>query len=97
MAVELDAKLLRQVVTLSRLKLSPEEMDNLGGSLREILSYVGKLDELDTANVEPMTHPLELRNVFRNDDVKPSLSPDEALANAPDREGNFFRVPKVIE
>jgi len=81
------------VARLARLELSDEELDRLGPQLNAILEAVGKVSELDLADVEPTAHPLELVNVWAEDEPRPCLSPDEALANAPDREGNFFRVP----
>ena len=65
-------------------------------SWNEILNYVEKLNELDTDNVEPLNHPIENVNVFREDELKPSVDTEEALKNAPDRTDEFFKVPKVI-
>jgi aspartyl-tRNA(Asn)/glutamyl-tRNA(Gln) amidotransferase subunit C len=81
------------VARLARLALSDEEADRLGAQLNAILEAVGKVSELDLADVEPTAHPLELVNVWADDDPEPSLSVDDALANAPDREAGFFRVP----
>jgi len=65
--------------------------------LSEIFSYIEKLDELDTTAVEPTSHVLPLSNVFRMDAVKPSLSAEKIVENAPDREDTFFKVPNIIE
>ena len=81
------------VARLARLALSDEEADRLGAQLNAILEAVGKVSELDLADVEPTAHPLELVNVWADDDPEPSLAVDDALANAPDREAGFFRVP----
>jgi aspartyl-tRNA(Asn)/glutamyl-tRNA(Gln) amidotransferase subunit C len=81
------------VARLARLALSDEEAERLGAQLNAILEAVGKVSELDLADVEPTAHPLELVNVWADDDPEPSLSVDDALANAPDREAGFFRVP----
>jgi aspartyl-tRNA(Asn)/glutamyl-tRNA(Gln) amidotransferase subunit C len=81
------------VARLARLALSDEEIDRLGAQLNAILEAVGKVSELDLANVEPTAHPLDLVNVWAEDEPEGSLSVDEALANAPDREAGFFRVP----
>jgi aspartyl-tRNA(Asn)/glutamyl-tRNA(Gln) amidotransferase subunit C len=81
------------VAELARLDLTDEEVERLGGQLDAILEAVGKVAELDLADVEPTAHPLELVNVWAEDEPRPSLTLDEVFANAPDREGDFFRVP----
>jgi aspartyl-tRNA(Asn)/glutamyl-tRNA(Gln) amidotransferase subunit C len=81
------------VADLARLALTEEEIQRLGDQLNAILEAVGKVSELDLSGVEPMSHPLELVNVWAEDEPRPSLSLDEALANAPEREKSFFRVP----
>jgi len=81
------------VARLARLALSDDEVDRLGAQLNAILEAVGKVSELDLADVEPTAHPLDLVNVWADDEPGASLSNDEALANAPDREAGFFRVP----
>ena len=84
------------IAELARLKFSEEELNNFTGQLNEILTYVEKLNEFDTENVEPLSHPVEGSNVFREDDVKPSIPTEEALKNAPEKDEQFFHVPKVI-
>jgi aspartyl-tRNA(Asn)/glutamyl-tRNA(Gln) amidotransferase subunit C len=81
------------VARLARLALSDEELDRFGAQLSAILEAVGKVAELDLSDVAPTAHPLDLVNVWADDEPEPSLSVEEALANAPAREGNFFRVP----
>jgi aspartyl-tRNA(Asn)/glutamyl-tRNA(Gln) amidotransferase subunit C len=81
------------VARLARLDLTDEEVERLGAQLNAILQAVGKVAELDLADVEPTAHPLELVNVWAEDEPRPSLPVEEALANAPDREAGFFRVP----
>ncbi len=81
------------VAKLARLELTEEELDRFAGQLDAILEAVGKVSELDLADVEPTLHPLELSNVWAADEPRPSLPVDEALANAPDREDDAFRVP----
>ena len=81
------------VAKLARLELTEEELDRFAGQLDAILEAVGKVSELDLADVEPTLHPLELSNVWAADEPRPSLPADEALANAPDREDDAFRVP----
>lgn len=85
------------VARLARLELSEEEKERMTRQLDGILGYVAKLDELDTSQVEPTSHVLPMLNVMREDEVKPSLSPGDALANAPDCEPPYFRVPRIIE
>jgi aspartyl-tRNA(Asn)/glutamyl-tRNA(Gln) amidotransferase subunit C len=81
------------VAGLARLELTEEEIERLGEQLNAILDAVGKVAELDLEDVPPTSHPLDLANVWAADDPRPSLSVEEALANAPDREDGFFRVP----
>lgn len=88
---------IEKAAQLARLGLSPGEMDKLGGQLNEILVYMEKLDELDTSEVEPLSHILPLQNVLRDDNPRPGLSREEALNNAPEKKGGFFKVPPVIE
>ncbi len=85
------------IAELARLKFNERELDNFTHQLNEILSYVEKLNELDTENVEPLSHPVENSNIFREDEVKPSVNREDALRNAPDKNEVFFKVPKVIE
>jgi len=81
------------VARLARLALAAEELDRFVGQLDAILEAVGKVSELDLSGVEPTLHPLALANVWAEDEPRPSLPVDEALANAPDREDDAFRVP----
>ena len=81
------------VARLARLELSDAEVERFAEQLSAILEAVGKVGELDLSGVEPTAHPLDLSNVWAEDEPRPSLSVDEALANAPDREGDSFRVP----
>ena len=82
---------------LARIQLIPEELQRFTGQLDEILSYVEKLKAAKVEGIPPTSHVLELSNVFREDEIQPSLNPETALANAPNREGPFFRVPPVID
>ena len=81
------------VAQLARLALSEQEVERFGAQLSAILEAVGKVGELELAEVEPTSHPLELANAWGEDELQRSLEPGEALANAPDRERDFFRVP----
>jgi aspartyl-tRNA(Asn)/glutamyl-tRNA(Gln) amidotransferase subunit C len=81
------------VARLARLALTDEEVERFQQQLSAILEAVGKVSELDLVGVEPTAHPLDVANVYAADEPRPCLPVEEALANAPDREGNFFRVP----
>jgi aspartyl-tRNA(Asn)/glutamyl-tRNA(Gln) amidotransferase subunit C len=95
--VSLDAEKVNWVAHLARLELSPDELATMTRQLGAIVDYVSQLQQVDTAGVEPLTHALTVHNVFREDVPSPSLSPDEALANAPQRRGDFYAVPAVFE
>jgi aspartyl-tRNA(Asn)/glutamyl-tRNA(Gln) amidotransferase subunit C len=84
------------IAELARLKFKDEELESFTVQLNEILAYMEQLNELDTENVEPLSHPVEGSNVFRDDEAKSSIDREEALKNAPQRNDEFFRVPKVI-
>jgi len=94
MKITLDE--VQYVARLARLKLADDEALEMAGQLDRILSYVDKLNELDTAAVEPTTHAIAIVNAFREDEPAPSLDREEALANGPDQNGAAFVVPKVI-
>ena len=85
-----------KIAELAKLKFSDEELKNFTPQMNEILSYMDKLNELDTEDVKPLSHPVEQINVFREDELKSSVSTEEALKNAPDKTDNHFKVPKVI-
>ncbi len=85
------------VARLARLALSEDEKALMTRQMDHILGYMEKLNELDTSQVEPTSHVIPMENVLREDAVRPSLSQDDALANAPDPEPPFFRVPRIIE
>jgi aspartyl-tRNA(Asn)/glutamyl-tRNA(Gln) amidotransferase subunit C len=91
MAISRDDVL--HVAHLARLALREDEIERLQVQLNAILDAVGKVSELDLSDVPPTSHPLELVNVFAPDEPEPCLPVEEALANAPEREGDFFRVP----
>ena len=85
------------VARLARLALGDAEIERMREQLNGILAYIDKLRTLDTGGVEPTSHAVPLVNVMRDDDTSSCLTQDEALANAPDRSGAFFRVPRIIE
>jgi aspartyl-tRNA(Asn)/glutamyl-tRNA(Gln) amidotransferase subunit C len=87
----------KHIALLSRLELDEGETEIYQEQLSRILDYVEKLKEVDTKDIEPTSHVIELNNIFRKDEVKASISRDEALKNAPDYTDKFFKVPKIIE
>lgn len=95
MSVTIDE--VRRIARLARLQFDPEEEQRLAVEMSAILDYMETLKELDTTDVPPMSHVLDLTNVARPDEVKQRITRDEALKNAPESDGAFFRVPKVIE
>jgi aspartyl-tRNA(Asn)/glutamyl-tRNA(Gln) amidotransferase subunit C len=87
----------QHVARLARLHLTDEEAERMREQLDAILAYIDKLRELDVEGVEPTAHAVPLVNVMRDDALAPCLSQEQALANAPDRADEFFRVPRIIE
>lgn len=85
------------VARLARLELTLGEKELFAGQMGAILGYVEKLREVDTEGVMPTSHAVPMENAFREDVVQPSIGLERALANAPERSGSFFAVPKVIE
>ena len=85
-----------KVALLARLRLSDAELDQLTGDMVKIVSYVDQLGEVDTSDVEPMAHAVEVHNVFSSDEVLPSLPRELALANAPHQNGRGYLVPAVL-
>ena len=93
----IDRKTVEKVAKLARLQLSGEELDRYGAQLGAILDYIAKLEKLDVAGLEPLAHAVDTANVFRADEPRPGLTRDAALQNAPEKTGDFFIVPKIIE
>lgn len=87
----------KKIAELAKLKFSDSELDNFTHQLNDILKYMEKLNQLNTDNVEPLSHPVENTNVFREDKLKPSIKTEDALKNAPLADESFFKVPKVIQ
>lgn len=85
------------VARLARLELSPDEKERMRRELDAILTYVEALRQVDTTGVGPTTHVVSLVNVMRDDEVRPSFPASAMLANAPELEGEMFRVPKILE
>ena len=95
MAINRDA--VKYTANLANIELSDAELDHFTGQLDKILAYVDKLNTLNVANLEPTSHALEMKNVYREDFVKKSLPASEVIKNAPDKENNLFKVPKIID
>jgi len=96
MAEKLTDEQVQHVAKLSRLKLSGEQVHYYAESLSHVLDYIEKLNELDVEGVEPMAHPGEITNALREDVPAAGMPVDAALANAPDKDEPFFKVPKVL-
>ncbi len=95
MAITKDT--VKYVAHLARIDLKPKELEKLSQQLQEILGFIDKLKKVDIKDIAPTSHILPLNNVLRDDKPAESLSSDKALENAPQRQGKFFSVPKVIE
>jgi aspartyl-tRNA(Asn)/glutamyl-tRNA(Gln) amidotransferase subunit C len=95
--MSIDRATVDHVARLARLDLTEDERERMRADLGDILEHAGKIQALDLDDVEATSHALPLRNVMRPDEVKPSLPPDEALANAPAVEDGRFKVPRIIE
>jgi aspartyl-tRNA(Asn)/glutamyl-tRNA(Gln) amidotransferase subunit C len=93
----MDIEEVRKVARLARLDLPDADLALFAKQLTDILGYVDQLRELNTDAVEPLAHPLPVQNVFRPDELKPSLPVEDALRNAPARSGDFFAVPAVLD
>jgi len=93
----IDRSQVEHIARLARLSISEEDKEALTEQLSAILGYMEKLNSLNTEGIEPTSHVLEISNVFRDDEPTPSLSPDDALGNAPERSDNFYKVPRIIE
>lgn len=95
--MKFDKSTVEYTAKLARMKLPQKEMEILSLQLADILKYIEKLNQADTRNVEPTSHVLPLKNIYRQDKIKPSLKHEDALKNAPQKEDGFFKVPRIIE
>ena len=94
---KIDKEQVEKVAKLSRLDLTDEQLEQFSGQLSAVLEYVEKMNEIDTEKVEPLAHCLPISNCFREDSVKESLGTAVTLANAPERDDDFFKVPKILD
>ncbi len=94
--MKLSAEQVKKIALLARLEFSEADLEKYSGQLSAILDYVEKLNGLDVASIEPTAHAVSVSTPFREDTVVSFNGQEEAFAQAPDRDGNFFRVPKVV-
>jgi aspartyl-tRNA(Asn)/glutamyl-tRNA(Gln) amidotransferase subunit C len=95
--MKITRKDVEHVALLSRLELGENDVEKFTGQLNAILDYIDVLNKVDTSGVEPTAHVLPVKNVMRADEAKPSLPRELALANAPEQEDGYFKVPKILE
>ena len=95
--MQITPELIKYLESLAWITLSEEEEKKVGNELQDILTYIDKLNELDTKGVEAMSHSFPLTNVLRADEVKASMNPDEIVANAPESQDGAFVVPKTVD
>jgi len=88
---------INHVAMLARLELTEEEKETFSMQVNDVIKYINKLDELNTADIEPTAHVVPMKNVFREDEIRDSLPKEKALQNAPRRTDDFYTVPKIIE
>ncbi len=97
MSNQIDRRMVERVAVLSRLELSETEIAQFSTQLSDIVAYIEKINTLDTADVQPLTHCLAVQNVLRDDVPQPPLDNETALANAPDQTDGYFKVPKILD
>lgn len=95
--MQITPDLIKYLESLARITLTESEEEKVGKELQDILTYIDTLNELDTTDVEAMSHSFPVTNVFRKDEVKLSMSPDEIVANAPESQDGAFVVPKTVD
>jgi aspartyl-tRNA(Asn)/glutamyl-tRNA(Gln) amidotransferase subunit C len=94
--MKLSIKEVEHVAELGRLELTDEEKNRFAEQLSNILTHIEKLNQLDTTNIEPTSHVLPIKNIFREDTIQAHLEGD-SLSNAPDKDKGYYKVPKIIE
>ena len=97
MSEKISREDVRKVALLSRLEVTDEEIDRFTGQLGAILEYASMIDKLDLSDVEPTSHVMPIKNVFREDIAKNSIPVEDVLKNAPESFGNYFCVPKIMD
>ncbi len=91
----ISKKEVRHIAKLAELEFSDDELEKITSELDKILGHIAKINEADTSNAEPTSHTLNIKNVFRDDIVKESLTKEQALSNAPEEQDSGFKVPKI--
>jgi aspartyl-tRNA(Asn)/glutamyl-tRNA(Gln) amidotransferase subunit C len=94
---DVSREVVEHVANLARLDLSDEEIDRLKNEMGRILEHADKLQEVDTDDIEGTSHVIPMTNVYREDEVGESLTPEDVVANAPDSAEEFFKVPRIVE
>ncbi|MBU0628146.1 MAG: Asp-tRNA(Asn)/Glu-tRNA(Gln) amidotransferase subunit GatC [Nanoarchaeota archaeon] len=94
--MKIDKELIEHIASLARLKLTEKEIEKFLPQLKEILNAFSKLDEVNTDNTQPSFHPVELKNMMREDRIKPSLTQEQALSNSKENKDNYFKGPMAI-
>jgi aspartyl-tRNA(Asn)/glutamyl-tRNA(Gln) amidotransferase subunit C len=94
---KIDKDTVDKLATLSRLEFDGKEKEKVLSDLNRMLDFIGKLNEVDTTGVEPLIYMNDEKNVLRNDEVKQEITQKEALSNAPKKDSDYFKVPKVVE
>ncbi len=95
--MKIDTDIVDKIAHLARLEFENKDKEQIIKDMNNMLAFVGKLDELDTSNIEPLIYMSDEINVLREDDVKKEITQQEALKNAPKHDSDYFKVPKVIE
>lgn len=95
--MEITIEKVRQIAHLARLEFNQEEEEKIKGELEQILTWMAKLEEIDVEGVEPLTHVLPIGNNLREDEVVQEITRAQGLANAPKKDANYIRVPKVLD
>jgi aspartyl-tRNA(Asn)/glutamyl-tRNA(Gln) amidotransferase subunit C len=93
----IDPEQVRKVANLARLEMAAEEEEQMTAQLSSILEYFQQLSELDTTNVQPTTRAIDVSNVTRADELQPYLDREALLGEAPDQDGDFFKVPQILQ
>lgn len=96
MTKKIDREQVKKVAHLARLEITPQEEVELEGSLNTILDYFEQLEELDTTDVPPTTRAIDISNITRIDQLKPWVDRDDLLGEAPDQDGDFYKVPQIM-
>ena len=95
--MDIDKKLVKKIATLSRVKIEEKEIEKISKELSEIITWVEKLNEVDTNNVTPVANPSDIKIPFRKDEINDGKIEEKILKNAPEKKAGYFIVPKVVE